>query len=57
MRLQAKNISDVIRTEASIAKIDMATFKPLIDREREALDKVDDHLKVPLSPKPCNVSA
>lgn len=57
VRLQVDSMSAKVKTDGSVATTDTASLKSLLDAERDALIKVEDYIKVPLSPKPCNVSA
>ena len=57
VRLQVDSMSAKVKTDGSVVTTDTASLKSLLDAERDALIKVEDYIKVPLSPKPCNVSA
>jgi|JI10StandDraft_1071094.scaffolds.fasta_scaffold277426_2 hypothetical protein len=57
VRLQVNSMSAKIKTDGSVASTETASLKSLLDSERDALNKVEDYIKVPLTPKPCNSSA
>lgn len=57
VRAQVESMSAQFKSTGAVAASETTTLQTLLKQEKEALDRVEDYIKVPLTPKPCNATA
>jgi hypothetical protein len=54
---EVKAMTTTVKTEGSTQGTSTTTLQARLTEEKDAIDKLENYIKVPLTPKPCNVSA
>jgi GH24 family phage-related lysozyme (muramidase) len=57
VKAHLNGMSAQVKVAGTVAATETATLQTLLKEEKTALDKVEDYIKVPLTPKPCNSTA
>lgn len=57
VKTHVNGMSAQVKVAGTVATTDTTTLQTLLKEEKDALDKVENYIKVPLTPKPCNTSA
>lgn len=57
VKTHVNNMTTQVKASGTVATSDTSTLQTLLKQEKDALDKVEEYIRVPLTPKPCNTTA